>query len=329
MEEKKSIKVSLGTVICMFIILILVFALITVYYFGFIKNDGENTEKEINTNINIDKDAEIEDNITNIEDEKDTQINNEKDDIYGYALMSYMPADGSFKEFYRIVELHKNSADIILAKYDVMKRDSVDKPNRIYGMKIINNKLYYQLHYSSTESGILTYNNIMCIDLASNDKLPIEILNWKKDENHYNDTIRDYKITDNNIYFNTLNYDYYKYNINSKESMAITETEYNSIIEKNDNYNTDIDELYVDGKKVSVDKVNKELLYDSKIVYSSKEGPIELLYSFDNKIVISEAYNCTEVSCDIRYYEYDVENNTMKQIDFASNQLYGTEVYYK
>lgn len=38
MEDKKAIKVSLGTVICMFIILILIFALIAVYYFGFVAN---------------------------------------------------------------------------------------------------------------------------------------------------------------------------------------------------------------------------------------------------------------------------------------------------
>lgn len=56
MEEKKSIKVSLGTVICMVIILILVFALIIVYYFGFVadKNKIElsNTNPTLDTNVN-------------------------------------------------------------------------------------------------------------------------------------------------------------------------------------------------------------------------------------------------------------------------------------
>jgi len=55
MDDKKTIKVSLGTVICMFIILILIFALIVVYYFGFIadKNITDNSNnKVLNTNSN-------------------------------------------------------------------------------------------------------------------------------------------------------------------------------------------------------------------------------------------------------------------------------------
>ena len=48
MEEKKSLKISLGTVICMFIILILIIALVVVYYLGFIINN-----KRISKDISI------------------------------------------------------------------------------------------------------------------------------------------------------------------------------------------------------------------------------------------------------------------------------------
>jgi len=45
--EKKSAKISLGTAVCMFIILLLIIALAVVYYFGFIR-EGEETNLKIN-----------------------------------------------------------------------------------------------------------------------------------------------------------------------------------------------------------------------------------------------------------------------------------------
>lgn len=44
MEDKKSITVSLGTTICLIIIVLLIFALGVVYYFGFMKNNKEITQ---------------------------------------------------------------------------------------------------------------------------------------------------------------------------------------------------------------------------------------------------------------------------------------------
>ena len=41
MEEKKAVKVRLGTVVCIFIIIILMVALCAVYYLGFVKNSEE------------------------------------------------------------------------------------------------------------------------------------------------------------------------------------------------------------------------------------------------------------------------------------------------
>jgi len=324
MEEKKQIKVSLGAVISVFIIILLTVALVGMYcYYNFVvipkyevaNNEPENIiENEPNNNIN-DEENEVENN-------ENTQIENEEDDVYGYALMSYAPGDGSFNEFYRIVELHKNSDDVIIAKYDVNKRNSVDKPSGVRILKSVNNKLYYALYYNLTESGILEYGNIMCIDLNSEDKTPVEVLNWKQSEANYNKTIMDYNVTsDGYIYFNTRESKFYKYNMSSKESKEISETEYRSTY-KDAEVADVIDELYINGKKVSIDRVNKQLSYDSKVIYTSKEGPINLLYSFDNKIIISESYNMTEVSVDVRYYEYNIETNIMKEIDITTNPIY-------
>jgi len=50
MEGKKEIKVSLGTVICMFIILVLIIALGIIYYIGFVKDDNKALSNEVSIN---------------------------------------------------------------------------------------------------------------------------------------------------------------------------------------------------------------------------------------------------------------------------------------
>ena len=65
MDEKKSIKVGLGTVISIFIIILLVVTLILVYYLGFVKNNQEilrlkdevNVLKENNNTISNEKES--------------------------------------------------------------------------------------------------------------------------------------------------------------------------------------------------------------------------------------------------------------------------------
>ena len=52
MESKKEIKVSLGIVICIFIIVLLIIALGIVYYLGFVKNNGRKLEAD---NIELNK----------------------------------------------------------------------------------------------------------------------------------------------------------------------------------------------------------------------------------------------------------------------------------
>lgn len=74
MDEKKSIKVSLGTTICVFIIFFLIIAIVAMYYFGFIKNnekisDLESQKGKLENGINLIK--------TEINEEKITQ-NEEK-----------------------------------------------------------------------------------------------------------------------------------------------------------------------------------------------------------------------------------------------------------
>ena len=51
--------------------------------------------------------------------------------------------------------------------------------------------------------------------------------------------------------------------------------------------------------------------------------------SSDNKIIISESYNMTEVSVDVRYYEYNIETNIMKEIDVTTSPIYDMAVISK
>lgn len=84
MEENKSFKVSLGIVVCMFVILILIMALAVVYYLGVVKNnqkildltDEINSLKSKNNIIQADKDNDCK---NTIQTEKDNDKNNDNE----------------------------------------------------------------------------------------------------------------------------------------------------------------------------------------------------------------------------------------------------------
>ena len=93
---RKKKKLNVFLIIFLLIFSILFFTL----YFCYDKLISNNN---INTNV-------MSDSKMNNDDSEKIPLS---DDIYGYANMYYYPADGSFKEYYRIVELHKNSKDVL------------------------------------------------------------------------------------------------------------------------------------------------------------------------------------------------------------------------
>lgn len=101
MDEKKYLKVSLGTVVCMFIIFILIVALIAVYYLGFVKNsqkiaDLTNKIDSLNNKNTIIQNEKTEiknDNTNNIE----TSTNIESKDISVVDAVNYV--DSYSKKF--------------------------------------------------------------------------------------------------------------------------------------------------------------------------------------------------------------------------------------
>lgn len=88
MEEKKTVKISLGTTICIFIILILIIALCVTYYLGFIKNNQNDvtsnqlySEKSDIATTNTEKQNTIKDN-SDKEQKIEEQLNQKKYIIY-------------------------------------------------------------------------------------------------------------------------------------------------------------------------------------------------------------------------------------------------------
>jgi len=329
MEKDKKYTLVLGLMIFFFILFV---GVCVAWGLGFIGINITKTNDSILENSqNPDEETNVSSQQTNDNNTNTQQIKeNSKNDIYGYSLLSYTPADGSFKEYYKIVELHKNNSDNILVSYDVNKQNSIDKVNRIYGLKIIGDKLYYQLHYNSTDNGILTYNNIMCIDLSSNNKEPFEILNWKQTEQNYNKSIRDFKVLDNYIYFNTIEYEYYKYDINTKKVSVTTENDYENVIEINSNYKKGNNKIYIDGKELKIDDTATKLIYDEKLLYAVTNGSLSLNYSTAGEILFSETKNCNKQFCEeYNEYKYDLNTNQTVNMNHATWFGYGMETLYK
>ena len=72
MEDKKTVKVSLGTVVCIFIIVLLIITLGVVYYMGFVKNNEKVSELEEQT-------VALQKEINTLNEEKNTAQKQEKE----------------------------------------------------------------------------------------------------------------------------------------------------------------------------------------------------------------------------------------------------------
>lgn len=316
-KEKKNKKKLVSLPILIFII-ICIFIIIGIFVLDYIK---ENKEKDIPINSN---------NSTN---KPSNVIKKDNSNIYGYAILSYRPED-SLKEFYKIVELNNKEGDKTLISYDVSIRDAVNQPRNIdtYSAKIVNNKFYYILNYNLTVDGLYTYNSIMCIDLNSEEKVPYEVFNWKQDLTTIKKIITDFKVTNDYIYFSTGDSNlFYKYDFSTNEVLESTSQEFSKIKGKEDNKYKRLNNIkkYYYGKEIYVENNNK-LIYDDKIVYTAPESALTLYYSFYGDIVISEGYNCENISCDtIKYFKLDITSGEKQELDYNSRQIFSQIIWHK
>lgn len=91
MKEKESIKVSLGTAICVFIIFFLVIGMVAMYYFGFVKNNEKINNMEAQT-------VALQERVNSLQETKSTtELQNQKADdeikglIKNYILTDFGP----------------------------------------------------------------------------------------------------------------------------------------------------------------------------------------------------------------------------------------------
>ena len=70
-------------------------------------------------------------------------------------------------------------------------------------------------------------------------------------------------------------------------------------------------------------------MYDGKTIYNSNANEINLLYSFNDDIIINEMFNCSDVGCNKKFYKYNFDQNSMEEIDPQKNQVYTIIIWYK
>ncbi|MBQ9072657.1 MAG: hypothetical protein IJY25_05825 [Bacilli bacterium] len=254
----------------------------------------------------------------------------EKNDVYGYAIMEWLPGDGTSNEYYRIVELHKNSNDKTLASYDVTHKNSINKVNSIENLKIVKDKLYYKINYNADMNGISTYSSIMYIDLNDSNKQVNELISWKPENLDDSRKIQTFEASEDYIYFCTINetlegISYYRFDINNKKIETSTKDEFYSVEENN---NPLEDKIYIDGKEVVINENATELIYDGKVVYIS-QNMIRLYYSFNNEIIFEEMSDCHSFGCDtIKFYKYEPVTETITEMNRQSDPIYFIKAIY-
>lgn len=169
MEEKKEIKVSLGTVICIVIIVILLCALAFVYYLGFVKEDNKEIAKPQDNEIVFQEEKTntvIQENVEIVEENKEdyeiitkelegidvlfvTDAIENSNNTYTLKGVIYTQYTISYKELSEILE--KGSMTIESEEYTIKKNDNEggydllkkDDEYVRYKLKEINYNEYY------------------------------------------------------------------------------------------------------------------------------------------------------------------------------------------
>lgn len=177
MVERKSIKVSLGTVISIFIIILLILALGVVYYLGFVKNKQEikALKDEVNAlkiKDNISQSEEIEantNNVSNADSKIDIESKNNNTSIqigkkYAWEIPAKYSEDGS-------VEVVGEGGSLIFNADNSVQMTSYVIPSTV---------CYYKGTYK-----------------VNGNKIIASYTQWEDEEIHYEDTTETYTILDN------------------------------------------------------------------------------------------------------------------------------------
>jgi len=274
------------------------------------------TEKVVS---NKDKNDSINDNNEGL-NQNDIEFN--KEDIYGYGIVSYYGYDAT-KSYFKIVEFHKNSEDLILV--------SNDKNTEIwdFDIDVQKNRLYFGI-----DSGY-AYSEVMYIDLDTPNREKVKVFDTKQvGTTNCKGNIRNIEVTSENIYFRNRCNEAFKYEISTNTFHKIEDNESLSISKNLDSEysmgDINFERLHIEGKELVLDRTTKEITYDGKVIYTSTTNYINLQYTFEDDIVISERTNCNEVGCNtFKYYKYNFNDEKMIELDITKNEIYSKEIYYK
>lgn len=304
----------------------------------FLTSDSSNSNRSKKTNT-ANNSNKKEDQKVQVDD-KNEENDKEDDDIdvvLGYSILSYSQDDGSGKSYYKIVELHKKEENKDIVSYEGFTHNAIGKVNKIdvYKASIVDNKLYYQLHFNSDEYDINTYSSFMCIDLSVDNPVPVEILSTKDFSNEKRRIVT-YKVYGDYLYYLTLESkdSYYKYNMTEKKEEMSSEEEFESIkLFSDSNYEhiigSDDKKRYFKGKSLYVNDNNK-IIYDGEIIYTAQGSNIALYYPMDDNIIFSETQKCDGNGCSpFKYYKLNIETHEKEEIDYFTNKIYSQVTWYK
>ena len=325
MEDKKTIKVSLGTVICIFIIILLVIALGIMYYVGFVKNNIN--EQNIQPNSYEQSSSEVNNNNVIINEENNTIVK------------------VTYKEF-AVAKSDDKTINYIIAKDENNNwNEIIEKNKEILICGEYNNKLYY------SDGDGLKY-----IDLTNSQFAETKWLDYKEYQPYDNGGMEKLAVSKATMIDDTI---YFEYNTSAG---GVDSTDGIQTIKINDNSIDDAKQFIAkaDMGKWEIDTDNKILyfiefqhstagtLYKYNLTTNEQSKIFDKVESFDvcsNKILYYIFNQTTTPNANGYYpathdlYLYDInteENKFITSTSFVNSgnlwsfaEYHNNDVYYK
>lgn len=264
MDEKKSIKVSLGTTICIFIIILLIVALGVVYYLGYVKNKQEISDLKNEIYVLKTKDSVVKDET----EESETKEKNLANEIYGFACKT----EGLNEDYKNtLVAINKNdNSEIPLINFDSGAYDYYD--NKIYFYEDNAEELEYGFYMIDLNKDMrieeiyLTRNRLPLVDY-------LEYYNGKIYYTAYDHDAKLFCLDIQNKHTEIIdNIDNYEFHVNKKYGLMYYTNDDKALVEMN-----------LKTKEVSTicEKAVCRFNEEGKIIYETQNDYIE--YDIENQ----------------------------------------------
>lgn len=263
--------------------------------------------------------------------------NNNKDSIYGYALIRNNSSS-------KILELHTKKENVELDNLNNIISDIVIKNKRlVYYTKNTNKKdiiKYINITDDNLEPKTITENVNLDNTFEITDKYLLVSLQKNGIKKYNLDTLEettildtigayDFFILDNKMYASTYKYEnkkniqkYYTCTLDGYEFNWIEKEEYDNLKKKIENNNINNKPyLMINNKKISVSHDNHKLLYGDNVIYSNENKNIKLMFTNEeNKIAFLEYTISNGQEIEEDYFTYDIKNKNLNEVN--KNSIY-------